>query len=145
VFQFYSILIVSSKGGSISDLDHIPTSPFKPILPKEKHLPFEDNFVTIKLEADEHGRFGFNVKGGIDLQSPVLVSKVAPNTPAARSTPPIHEGDQVIMINDRDISSLKHEEIVNLIRSSREYCGGELLLTLKLNRKSFALFVLGRN
>lgn len=73
------------------------------------------------------------MKGGIDLQMPILVSRVAPNTPADRSNPKIAEGDQVLMINGHDISTLKHDQVVNLIRNSREYRGGELCLTIKPN------------
>ncbi|GAB0093374.1 Tyrosine-protein phosphatase [Sergentomyia squamirostris] len=91
----------------------------------------EDGQVIIRLTADEQGRFGFNVKGGADLKLPVLVSRVAPHTPADRSVPRVREGDQVIMINGYDISALKHDQIVSLIRASREYRGGELVLTLK--------------
>ncbi|XP_055688283.1 tyrosine-protein phosphatase non-receptor type 4 [Lutzomyia longipalpis] len=91
----------------------------------------EDGHVVIHLKADEQGRFGFNVKGGADLKLPVLVSRVAPHTPADKSNPRIREGDQVIMINGYDISGLKHDQIVALIRASREYRGGELVLTIK--------------
>ena len=91
----------------------------------------EEGLVNVRLVADEKGRFGFNVKGGADLKLPVLVSRVAPNTPADLSNPRIAEGDQVLMINGRDISALKHEQIVSLIRSSREFRGGELVLTIK--------------
>lgn len=91
----------------------------------------EEGLVNVHLVADEQGRFGFNVKGGADLKLPVLVSRVATNTPADRSNPRISEGDMVVLINGRDISGLKHEQIVSLIRASREYRGGELVLTIK--------------
>ena len=91
--------------------------------------------MTIRLVADEQGRFGFNVRGGIDLQLPVLVSRVAPHTPADRTNPRICEGDQVIMINGRDVNGLMHEQVVSLIRSSREFRTGELVLTVKPNGK----------
>lgn len=81
--------------------------------------------------ADEHGRFGFNVKGG--LQSPILVSRVAPHTPADKSDPRVCVGDQVIMINGQNVKGLSHDQVVNLIRDSREYNGGELVLTIKPN------------
>lgn len=55
----------------------------------------EDGLVTISLTPDEQGRFGFNVKGGLDLDMPILVSRVAPNTPADRCFPKLNEGDQV--------------------------------------------------
>ncbi|XP_049290239.1 tyrosine-protein phosphatase non-receptor type 4 isoform X1 [Anopheles funestus] len=89
--------------------------------------------VTIHLVADEQGRFGFNVKGGIDHGLPILVSRVAPHTPADKSTPRVCEGDQVVRINGRDVSAMAYEQVVSLIRASREYQGGELLLTLKPN------------
>lgn len=103
------------------------------------HLVLNDDggLVNVRLVADEQGRFGFNVKGGADLQLPVLVSRVAPNTPADLSTPRISEGDQVIMINGRDIGTLKHEQIVSLIRASREFRGGELVLTIKPQGKLY--------
>ena len=37
------------------------------------------------------------------------------------------------MINGRDVNGLKHEQIVNLIRASREYRNGELMLTVRPN------------
>uniref|UniRef100_A0A182KA26 protein-tyrosine-phosphatase n=1 Tax=Anopheles christyi TaxID=43041 RepID=A0A182KA26_9DIPT len=89
--------------------------------------------VTIHLVADEQGRFGFNVKGGIDHGLPILISRVAPHTPADKSTPRVCEGDQVVRINGRDVSTMVYEQVVSLIRASREYQGGELLLTLKPN------------
>lgn len=89
----------------------------------------EEGLVNVHLVADEQGRFGFNVKGGADLKLPVLVSRVAPHTPAEQSK--ISEGDQVVLINGRDISGLKHEQVVSLIRTSRESRGGELVLTIK--------------
>lgn len=95
----------------------------------------EEGLVNVRLLADDQGRFGFNVKGGADLQMPVLVSRVAPHTPADLSTPRISEGDQVLMINGRDISAMRHEQIVTLIRASREFRGGELVLTIKPHGK----------
>jgi hypothetical protein len=39
-----------------------------------------DNLVFIEMCPDEQGRFGFNVKGGLDQKMPVIVSRVAPGT-----------------------------------------------------------------
>lgn len=97
----------------------------------ENSIPNEEGLVTIRLVADEQGRFGFNVKGGVDLNLPVQVSRVAPHTPADKSTPRVCEGDQLVMINGRDVGTMMHEQVVNLIRASRQ--GGELMLTLKPN------------
>lgn len=89
------------------------------------------DLVTIRLQCDEQGRFGFNVKGGIDLGLPVQVSKVVPNTPADRCTPRVCEGDEVVMINGRDVVGLQHDQVVTMIRDSRTQRGGELLLTVR--------------
>jgi hypothetical protein len=43
--------------------------------------------ITIRMRPDEQGRFGFNVKGGTDQKLPVLVSRVAPNSPAETAIP----------------------------------------------------------
>lgn len=92
-----------------------------------------ENLVEIRLVADDQGRFGFNVRGGVDLNLPVLVSRVAPHTPADRTLPRICEGDEVVMINGRDVCAMMHEQVVALIRASREQNAGELVLTIKPN------------
>ena len=50
------------------------------------------------MKPDDQGKFGFNVKGGADQNSAVLVSRVAPGTPADRCYPRLNEGDQVRII-----------------------------------------------
>ena len=52
-----------------------------------------------------------DVQGGADQGLPVIVSKVASNTPADLCIPRLNEGDQVLFINGRDISSLTHEQV----------------------------------
>lgn len=93
----------------------------------------DEDVVTVRLLADDQGRFGFNVKGGDDLRSSIFVSRVLPHTPAARSTPRICVGNQVVMINGRDVAGMKHAQVVNLIQSSRNYHNGELVLAIKQN------------
>lgn len=123
------------EGKFIEQFARSNESPIPPAYSSENISPppSDENLVTIRLLADEQGRFGFNVKGGIDLSLPVQVSKVVPNTPADHSSPRISEGDQVVMINGREVNCLNHEQIVNLIRASRDYRGGELILTVRPN------------
>lgn len=84
------------------------------------------------MEADEHGRFGFNVRGGIDVNLPVLVARIAPHSPADRVTPKIKEGDKVLIINGHDVNGLTHAQVVNLIKATREHNPhGQLVLTIK--------------
>lgn len=88
--------------------------------------------VTVTMKPDNDGRFGFNVKGGHDQNCPVLVSRVAPNTPADNAIPnKLHEGDQVLAINGIEVSGLKHEQVVQLIRSTRD-SGSEAKLILSI-------------
>lgn len=89
----------------------------------------DEGLVSVRLYADEQGRYGFNVKGGKDLDMPIFVSRVAHNTPAYNSK--ICENDQVIIINGRHVSSLTHDQVVSLIRNSREINDGELNLIIK--------------
>ncbi|RWS16394.1 tyrosine-protein phosphatase non-receptor type 4-like protein [Dinothrombium tinctorium] len=94
----------------------------------------QPGLITIHMKPDEQGRFGFNVKGGADQNLPVLVSRVAPNTPADTAAPKLNEGDQVVSVNGKDVEGLTHEEVVKLIRSTKERApGGELVLIIRPN------------
>lgn len=49
----------------------------------ENNSGTEDNgLVIITILPDEEGRFGFNVKGGSDQKTPIIVSRVGAQTPA---------------------------------------------------------------
>lgn len=51
------------------------------------------------------------MKGGKDQNLPVLVSRVAPNSPAETAIPKLTEGDQVLRVNDTDVEGLDHDEV----------------------------------
>jgi tyrosine-protein phosphatase non-receptor type 4 len=89
--------------------------------------------VFITIIPDEQGRFGFNVKGGIDQKLPIIVSRVGSNTPADRCYPKLNEGDQVVLINGRDVSTHTHDQVVNFIRASSEPHSGQLTLAVRQN------------
>nr|XP_036856950.1 tyrosine-protein phosphatase non-receptor type 4 isoform X7 [Manis javanica] len=92
-----------------------------------------DNLVLIRMKPDENGRFGFNVKGGCDQKMPVIVSRVAPGTPADLCVPRLNEGDQVVLINGRDIAEHTHDQVVLFIKASCERHSGELILLVRPN------------
>ncbi|XP_064647817.1 tyrosine-protein phosphatase non-receptor type 4-like isoform X4 [Lineus longissimus] len=122
---------------------------------------YQEGLVSIKMKPDDQGRFGFNVKtlenviqkktpsvpvtrsirtrsrtanqGGADQGMPIIVSRVAPNTPADLCIPRLNEGDQVLFINGRDVSQHTHEQVVMFIRASRETHSGELVLVVRPN------------
>ncbi|CAG9817622.1 unnamed protein product [Phaedon cochleariae] len=91
----------------------------------------DDVSVTIVLHPDEEGKYGFNVKGGNDPNVPILVSRVAPNTPADKCVPRLCEGDQLMQINGHDVSHALHQEVVNLIQDARGISSGKLVLVTK--------------
>ena len=55
----------------------------------------DEGLVLIRIRPDAQGRFGFNVKGGCDQNYPIIVSRVAPGSPADVCYPRLNEGDQV--------------------------------------------------
>ncbi|XP_033762686.1 tyrosine-protein phosphatase non-receptor type 4-like isoform X2 [Pecten maximus] len=101
--------------------------------PNGNGYPEGHGLVTIRMIPDEQGRFGFNVKGGADQGMPIIVSRVAPSTPADLAIPRLNEGDQVLVINGRDVSQHTHEQVVMFIRASRETHSGELVLIVRPN------------
>ena len=92
---------------------------------------FSVPLVTIRLQPDADGRFGFNVKGGADQQMPVVVSRVAANTPADRSIPRLREGDLILSVNGRDPNEMRHDDVVKAIRTTREEGNGDLVLVVR--------------
>uniref|UniRef100_A0A8C1INF2 protein-tyrosine-phosphatase n=1 Tax=Cyprinus carpio TaxID=7962 RepID=A0A8C1INF2_CYPCA len=72
-------------------------------------------------------------QGGADQRMPIIVSRVAPGTPADMCMPRLNEGDQVVLINGRDISEHTHDDVVMLIKASCEDQSGELILLVRPN------------
>ncbi|XP_072274034.1 tyrosine-protein phosphatase non-receptor type 4 isoform X1 [Pyxicephalus adspersus] len=119
------------------ELDNHVGETYGPLWSPEKNTPNglvpHDNLVLIKMRPDENGRFGFNVKGGYDQKMPVIVSRVAPGTSADLCVPRLNEGDQVVLINGRDISEHTHDQVVMFIKASCERHSGELVLLVRPN------------
>ncbi|XP_061674907.1 tyrosine-protein phosphatase non-receptor type 3 isoform X2 [Syngnathoides biaculeatus] len=91
----------------------------------------EADLLLIRIAPDLEGKFGFNVKGGVDQKMPLSISHVKPDSPAGRCEPKLLEGDQVVLINGRDISEHTHDQVVMFIRASRESHSRELALLVK--------------
>lgn len=62
--------------------------------------------------------------GGATREMPILVSRVAPNTPADKCSPRLTEGDQLVQINGHDVSHALHGAVVQLIQEARGINGG---------------------
>ncbi|XP_039538185.1 tyrosine-protein phosphatase non-receptor type 4 isoform X3 [Pimephales promelas] len=122
---------------SQQDLDNHVNEMYDVPIATDKTMPNgvipHDNLVLIKMKPDENGRFGFNVKGGSDQKMPIIVSRVAPGTSADLCVPRLNEGDQVVLINGRDIAEHTHDQVVMFIKASCESHSGELLLLVRPN------------
>ncbi|KAG8010076.1 Tyrosine-protein phosphatase non-receptor type 3 [Nibea albiflora] len=59
----------------------------------------DGDLMLICIAPDHEGKFGFNVKGGVDQKMPLSISHVKPDSPAGRCEPKLLEGDLVVLIN----------------------------------------------
>ncbi|KAM9723839.1 tyrosine-protein phosphatase non-receptor type 3 isoform 4-T7 [Menidia menidia] len=91
----------------------------------------DGDLMLICITPDHEGKFGFNVKGGVDQRMPLSISHVKQDSPAGRSEPRLMEGDQVVLINGRDISEHTHTQVVMFIRASTESHSRQLALLIR--------------
>ncbi|KAL7394310.1 hypothetical protein ABVT39_023948 [Epinephelus coioides] len=91
----------------------------------------DGDLMLICIAPDHDGKFGFNVKGGVDQKMPLSISHVKPDSPAGRCEPKLLEGDLVVLINGRDISEHTHDQVVMFIRASRESHSRQLALLIR--------------
>lgn len=103
----------------------------------DKSVTADGDLLLVRIGPDQDGKFGFNVKGGVDQKMPLAISHVNPASPAGRCVPPLMEGDQVLLINGRDISEHTHQQVVMFIKASRESHSNELALLVR--RKGVSL------
>lgn len=54
------------------------------------------------------------LQGGADQKHPIIVSRVAPGSPADTCFPRLNEGDQIYLINGRDVSQHSHDQVLIL-------------------------------
>ena len=129
-------LLFSKTFHSSLNLSIAKPSPPPPPKPPRQSLKTKHFSRRIQLKPDVDGRFGFNIKVNDASRSrlsfsrrfqrdenhhqsgSILISKIARNTPASRAK--LRQGDSIFTINHIDISKHTHEEIVNIIRNSRE-------------------------
>uniref|UniRef100_A0A8C6Z922 Tyrosine-protein phosphatase n=1 Tax=Nothoprocta perdicaria TaxID=30464 RepID=A0A8C6Z922_NOTPE len=105
----------------------------------DKSELIEGDLLLVRITPDEDGKFGFNLKGGIDQKMPLVVSRITPGSPADKCIPKLNEGDQIVLINGRDISEHTHDQVVMFIKASRESHTRELALLVR--RKVVKQFV----
>lgn len=67
------------------------------------------------------------------MSVPILVSKVAPNTPADKCVPKLSEGDQILQINGQDVTNVLQSEVIALVQAARATESGKLVLLVRPN------------
>ncbi|ELW70563.1 Tyrosine-protein phosphatase non-receptor type 3 [Tupaia chinensis] len=92
-----------TKGGSTEDASQYYC---------DKNENGDSYLVLIRITPDEDGKFGFNLK-------------------ADTCIPKLNEGDQIVLINGRDISEHTHDQVVMFIKASRESHSRELALVIR--------------
>ncbi|KAL2083947.1 hypothetical protein ACEWY4_019465 [Coilia grayii] len=105
--------------------------------PWDKGVVIDGDLVLVRISPDPDGKFGFNVKGGVDQKMPLVISHVNPDSPAASCTPAVCVGDELVLVNGRDVSEHTHQQVVMFIRASRETHTNHL--TLLLRRRGVSL------
>ena len=96
----------------------------------------EEGTIEIKIMPDAAGKFGFNIKGGVDQTLPVKVTNVAAGSPAGAAIPPLEELDQVVNINGMAVNTLAHSQIVSMIKTSAAQYGHLTMVVRKPNGSS---------
>ena len=96
----------------------------------------EEGTIEIKILPDAAGKFGFNIKGGVDQTLPVKVTNVAAGSPAGAAIPPLEELDQVVSINGTAVNTLAHSQIVSMIKTSAAQYGHLTMVVRKPNGSS---------
>ncbi|MFT7800375.1 tyrosine-protein phosphatase non-receptor type 3 isoform X1 [Arapaima gigas] len=97
----------------------------------DRNEEMEGDLLLVRIAPDKDGKFGFNVKGGVDQKMPLVISHVSPDSPAGKCTPLLKEGDHIVLINGRDISEHTHDQVVMFIKASRESHTKELALLIR--------------
>lgn len=74
--------------------------------------------------------------GTSSAYQPHCLLHIRPHLQADLCVPRLNEGDQVVLINGRDISDHTHDQVVMFIKASCESHSGELILLVRPNGES---------
>uniref|UniRef100_A0A8D2P5V2 Tyrosine-protein phosphatase n=1 Tax=Zosterops lateralis melanops TaxID=1220523 RepID=A0A8D2P5V2_ZOSLA len=102
----------------------------------DKNDLIQGDLLLVRIIPDEEGKFGFNLKVN---QLSFNYFKMLYGKNADKCIPKLNEGDQIVLINGRDISEHTHDQVVMFIKASRESHTRELALLVR--RKVVKQFV----
>ena len=89
----------------------------------------EESLVTVSSVSS----VGAQKTSGSSLEDCVTVTEETRSSPVQADTciPKLNEGDQIVLINGRDISEHTHDQVVMFIKASRESHTRELALVIR--------------
>ncbi|KAJ8257948.1 hypothetical protein GJAV_G00191490 [Gymnothorax javanicus] len=102
----------SKTGKDSGGLDHA-------LLPRKHSAPELRGTTTVELMKKEGGTLGLTISGGSDKDGTPRVSNLRPGGLAARSDQ-LNVGDYIKSVNGINLSKLRHEEIIGLLKNVGE-------------------------
>uniref|UniRef100_A0A8D2JJY7 protein-tyrosine-phosphatase n=1 Tax=Varanus komodoensis TaxID=61221 RepID=A0A8D2JJY7_VARKO len=91
----------------------------------DKNDIIDGDLLLIHILPDEDGKFGFNLKVKFSDKITLMIKY------SDKCIPKLLEGDQIVLINGRDISEHTHDQVVMFIKASRESHTRELVLLIR--------------
>jgi atrophin-1 interacting protein 3 (BAI1-associated protein 1) len=79
----------------------------------EAHMP---NTYDVVINRQEHEGFGFVIISSSNQTTGSTIGKIIPNSPSDNCQ--LKVGDRIIRVNDIDISTLAHGDVVKIIKDS---------------------------
>ncbi|XP_064156428.1 glutamate receptor-interacting protein 2-like isoform X1 [Anguilla rostrata] len=105
--------------GSYSKTGKDSGGPDHALSPRKHSVPELRGVTTVELMKKEGGTLGLTISGGSDKDGTPRVSNLRPGGLAARSDQ-LNVGDYIKSVNGINLSKLRHEEIIGLLRNVGE-------------------------
>ncbi|XP_074610552.1 tyrosine-protein phosphatase non-receptor type 13-like [Acropora palmata] len=106
-----------SSDSDVSDVEEIPLSAEEKQYGKSESLTPQDEILHIELVRGSGG-LGFTLLGGADTVGGCFVKEIVDGP--AKESGRLQSGDQILAVNDVDISSMKHMDAVDVLRATKQ-------------------------
>ncbi|XP_023333990.1 gamma-1-syntrophin [Eurytemora carolleeae] len=90
----------------------------------ETSYPVESGLREIVLQRSKDGNLGISIKGGLEHNLPILISRVSSTEESARD---IYIGDAIVKVNETSLSNMTHQDALTILQDA----GNTVRLTLK--------------